>query len=117
MDINRINEKKDLYQRGKKSIDMVSLFSYEKVILEESVSTKIGNGTITSAIGMEKENNNGWTPCPVPVYEAEVEEIPQIEDSGIDWETVVFVTGGLLFAGGILCAIPTGGASLGLCVL
>ena len=30
VDINRINKKKDLYQRGKKSIDMVSLFSYEK---------------------------------------------------------------------------------------
>ena len=66
---------------------------------------------------LQKINDNGWTPSPVPVYESEVTEIPKIEDTDDDWETVVFVIGGCIFIGGVLFAIPTGGASLGLCAL
>lgn len=91
--------------------------TYTKAIFEEAVSTEIGNGSITSTIGIEKAKDNGWIPCPVPVYDTEAVEIPEIEDTDEDWETVVFVVGGMLFAGGLILAVPTGGASLGLCAL
>lgn len=105
------------HKSGNTTYTMKTSVAYEKMIFEESVSTELGKGTITSTIGVEKEKNNGWTPCPVPVYDTEAVEIPEIEDTDEDWETVVFVVGGLLFAGGLILAVPTGGASLGLCAL
>ena len=105
------------YKNGDTTYTVKTAISYGKIILEESVSTEIGKGTVTSTIGIEKINDNGWTPSPVPVYESEVTEIPKIEDTDDDWETVVFVIGGCIFIGGVLFAIPTGGASLGLCAL
>lgn len=105
------------YTSGNTTYKVKTAVSYEKIILEESVSTEIGKGTITSIIGLEKTKSNGWTPCPVSEYETEVVEIPEIEDTDEDWETVVFVVGGIICVGGLILAIPTGGASLGLCVL
>lgn len=105
------------YTDGDTTYTVKTSFSFEKVIFEESVATEIGKGTITSTIGIEKTNDNGWTPSPVPVYEPEVVEIPKIENTDDDWETVVFAIGGIMFVGGLIFAIPTGGASLGLCVL
>ncbi|WP_075718712.1 hypothetical protein [Roseburia sp. 499] len=110
-------EMEGTYKNGDTTYKVKTSFAYEKMILEESVATEIGKGTITSTIGIEKTKNNGWTPCPVTVYETEVVEIPEIEDTDDDWETVVFVVGGIICVGGLILAIPTGGASLGLCVL
>lgn len=105
------------HKSGNMTYTVKTSVAYEKMIFEESISTEIGKGTITSTIGIEKTKDNGWTPCPVPVYETEVVEIPKIEDTDEDWETVVFVVGGIICVGGLILAIPTGGASLGLCVL
>lgn len=50
-------------------------------------------------------------------YETEIVELPKLADIDVDWQDVAFVAGGLICIGGIIFAIPTGGASLGLCVL
>jgi len=110
-------EGKASYTNGNTTYTTKTEFSYEKVVFEESVATKIGGGTITSAIGIEKVNDNGWTPTPVPEYETEIVELPKLADIDVDWQDVAFVAGGLICIGGIIFAIPTSGASLGLCVL
>ncbi len=110
-------EMQSKYKDGDTTYAIKTTFSYEKVVFEESVATKIGGGTITSAIGIEKVKDNGWTPTPVPEYETEIVELPKLADIDVDWQDVAFVAGGLICIGGIIFAIPTGGASLGLCVL
>ena len=105
------------YTNGNTTYTAKTKFSYQKIVFEESVATKIGEGTITSAIGIEKVNDNGWTSTLVPEYESEIVELPKLADIDGDWQDVAFVAGGLICIGGIIFAIPTGGASLGLCVL
>lgn len=102
------------YKNGNTTCTVKTSFSFEKVIFEESVSTEIGKGTITSTIGIEKTNDNGWTPSLVPVYEPEVVEIPKIEDTDEDWE-VLLAVGGIILIGGLVVA--TDGAALALLAL
>lgn len=115
--VNGACECETSFAEGDTTYTIKTEFSYEKMVFEESVATKIGEGTITSAIGIEKVNDNGWTPSPVSEDKIEVVQLPKLQEIDIDWQDVAFVAGGLICIGGIIFAIPTGGASLTICVL
>lgn len=86
----------------------------EKLVLEESITTEFDGGSVTSKIGIEKDNNFNSQPLPVPVP-VEVpypESIPEFE---INWETVgtVVVIGGIIYTVVYVgAAIYTGGGSM-----
>lgn len=90
----------------------------EKIVLEESVTTKIEGGSVSTKIGIEKKNNSSWKPVPVPVP-VEVPYPGLIPDFDIDWETVgnvvvvatvvyavVYVGAAVFSGGGSIVVLP-----------
>lgn len=86
----------------------------EKIVLEESVTTKVEGGSVTTKIGIEKKNNDSWKPVPVPVP-VEVPYPGAIPDFNIDWELVrdgviaVTIVYGIVYIG---AAVFSGGGSV-----
>lgn len=86
----------------------------ESLQLEKSVSTQLEGGSVTSKVGIIKNNNDNWKPVPVPVP-IEVPYPGVIPEFDIDWETVgeVAVIGAVVYAGIYIgVAIYTGGGSV-----
>lgn len=82
--------------------------------LEKAIMTEIDGGSVTSKVGIIKDNNLNWKPIPVPVP-VEVPYPDPIPEFEIDWETVgtVAVIGTVVYAGVYIgAAIYTGGGSL-----
>lgn len=85
----------------------------DEVVAEQSVTTKVEGGSVTSKIGIKKQNNN-WKPIPVPVP-VEVPYPSPVPDFDVDWETVgevvvvVTIIYGVVYVG---AAIYTGGGSV-----
>lgn len=87
--------------------------------VEESVTTDVEGGSVTTKIGIEKDNNgNGWSPVaePVPVEVPYPARVPEFDlDYDVDWETVgevavvAAVIYGVVYIG---AAIYTGGGSM-----
>lgn len=86
----------------------------ESLQLEKSVSTQLEGGSVTSKVGIIKDNNPNWKPVPVPVP-VEVPYPGVIPEFDIDWETVA-VIGAVVYVGyaGIYigAAIYTAGGSV-----
>lgn len=91
-------------------------FGVDKIAFEESVSKKFESGSMTSTIGVKKSNHSKWVS--VPVYEPETVliEIPQMQMPDSNWDDVM-IGGGVIFVTGLIFVIPTGGASLSLCLV
>jgi len=88
--------------------------SLDKLVLEESVTTKVDGGSVTSKIGIEKKNNTSWKPVPVPVP-VEVPYPGAIPDFEVDWETVgeIVVVGAVVYTVVYIgAAVYTGGGSM-----
>lgn len=85
--------------------------------MEESVTTDLEGGSVTSTIGIKSSKNNSWKPLPKPVP-VESPYTCKIPDFGFDWDTVgnVVVIGAVTYVvvkgATALALIPfTGGAS------
>lgn len=88
----------------------------DKVVLEESIETAVGNGSITATIGLERKdrdedgNSFGWAPVPAyaPVVVPYPGTLPQI-----DWDGVIatgkIVGGTVLVVAGVVYLIITYG--------
>lgn len=88
--------------------------STDKLVLEESVTTNVDGGSVTTKIGIEKSNNSKWKPVPVPVP-VEVPYPGVLPDFEVDWETVgnvVIVATAVYTVIYIGTAVYTGGGSL-----
>lgn len=85
--------------------------------MEESVKTDLGNGSVTSTIGIKFEDNSSWKPLPAPVP-VESPYTCQIPDFDVNWEAVgtVAVIGVVVVAAGVLI-VSTGGAAAPVLVL
>ena len=66
-------------------------FIKNEFVIEESVTTNLEGGSVTSAVGIKcKGESNGWKPVPVPVPEPSPVTV-QIPSFDVDWETVAVV--------------------------
>lgn len=85
--------------------------------MEESVKTDLGNGSVTSTIGIKFEDNSSWKPLPAPVP-VESPYTCQIPDFDVNWEAVgtVAVIGVVVVAAGVVI-VSTGGAAAPVLVL
>lgn len=79
--------------------------------MEESVKTDLGNGSVTSTVGIRYEGNSSWKPLPAPVP-VESPYTCQIPDFDVNWETVrtVAVIGVVVVAAGAVIVYTGGGA-------
>ena len=86
----------------------------DSVSAEQSVEVEINDASITSTIGLRKDNSdNGWrpVPVPVPVYVESPSPI-SIPSFDVDWEDVAIVGGTVIVIVGIGAVIYfTGGAA------
>lgn len=88
--------------------------SAKSLQLEKSVTTVVEGGSVTSKVGIVKDNDSNWKPIPVPVP-VEVPYPGVIPEFDIDWELVgtVAVVGAVVYAGVYIgVAIYTGGGSM-----
>ncbi len=84
--------------------------------LENSISTKIEGGSVSSAVGIKQTGQSNWKSLPVPVT-VESPYISQIPD--IDWEEVgkkvAIGVGTIVVIGAVVYTfVPSGGTSAGL---
>lgn len=102
--------------KTKAELEVDGGFTFEEII-EEKLSE---SDTLTSTMGVKKENDNGWKRLPVtePVQNPVVIRVPEID---VDWDraigTVVLVGGVALVVTGVILAPYSGGASLVLCAV
>lgn len=89
-------------------------FSAAELVAEESVTTEFDGGSVTTTIGLKRENNK-WQPLPEPVP-VDVPNTVSLPSFDVDWGTVAVVGGTIVLIGvGIALAPSTGGVSLVLC--
>lgn len=99
---------------GNNTYTVTIIASPDKLVLEESVTTEVEGGSVTTKIGIEKKNNSSWKPVPVPVP-VEVPYPGVLPEFEIDWEavgTVVVVATAVYTVIYIGTAVYTGGGSL-----
>ncbi|MGM9603404.1 MAG: hypothetical protein ACI3W5_17685 [Faecousia sp.] len=99
---------------GNNTYTVTIIASPDKLVLEESVTTEVEGGSVTTKIGIEKKNNSSWKAVPVPVP-IEVPYPGVLPDIEIDWEavgTVVVVATAVYTVIYIGTAVYTGGGSL-----
>lgn len=109
------------YKVGNNTYKFETEFKIEEVKVQESVTTDLGGGSITSTLALKKKNNTGWTPpTTVPVYEPTSVSVPSF-NYNVDWQAVgetstkVVATGVIVWLGikavEIGVTIATGGAT------
>ena len=99
---------------GNNTYTITIIATPDKLVLEESVTTEVEGGSVTTTIGIEKTNNSSWKPVPVPVS-VEVPYPGVVPDFEIDWETVgdvVIIATAVYTVIYIGAAIYTGGGSV-----
>ena len=99
---------------GNNTYTVTVIARMDKLVLEESVTTEVEGGSVTTTIGIEKTNNSSWKPVPVPVP-VEVPYPGVVPDFEIDWETVgdvVIIATAVYTVIYIGAAIYTGGGSV-----
>ena len=99
---------------GNNTYTITIIATPDKLVLEESVTTEVEGGSVTTTIGIEKTNNSSWKPVPVPVP-VEVPYPGVVPDFEIDWETVgevVIIATAVYTVIYIGAAIYTGGGSV-----